>query len=122
MASQAGWECNAAGEIEGGLPDLPYGGIRAVFTDLDGTLYPGAYEQEPDSKEKRGLIANMAEVERLEGAGFPVVPATGNNVSFAQKKMVSPDGRVLRDLSSSPGIYCNGMMPLLSLVLTLLRG
>eukprot|EP01052_Picozoa_sp_SAG31_P010011 SAG31_NODE_536_length_14340_cov_9.449196_12_plen_59_part_00 len=35
--------------------------IKIVFTDLDGTLYPGAHEVEP-AAEKRGLMANMKQV------------------------------------------------------------
>ena len=88
----------------------PYSRVKVVFTDLDGTLYPGAHENEPRA-EKPGLMRNMAEVARLEALGVPVVPATGNNVGFAQKKMLDPrDGRKLRDLSTSPGIFCNGAL------------
>ena len=89
---------------------LPYGEIQLVFTDLDGTLYPGAHEVEPAS-EKRGLMANMEQVAMLEARGLPVVPATGNNVGFAQLKMLDPrTGAKLRDLSTAPGIYCNGAL------------
>ena len=40
--------------------ELPYGDIRLVFSDLDGTLYPGAHEPEPKA-EKKGLMANMTQ-------------------------------------------------------------
>ena len=94
---------------EHGGTGLPYDRIRLVFTDLDGTLYPGAHDA--DKVAKPGLMANMAAVRTLEARGLPVVPATGNNVGFAQLKMLDPaTGEKLRDLSNSPGIYCNGAL------------
>lgn len=79
--------------------------------DLDGTLYPGAHEEEPKA-EKRGLVRNMEQVSLLEASNVPVIPATGNNVSMAQTKMLDPScpSRKLRDLRRSPGIYCNGAL------------
>lgn len=87
--------------------DLAYDRIQVVFTDLDGTLYPGDHEEEPKDK-KPGLARNMEQVALLEAAGIPVIPATGNNVAFAQKKLLDLEGNKLRDLSTTPGIYCNG--------------
>ena len=95
---------------KGGAGPLPYGSIRVVFSDLDGTLYPGAYEEEPKA-ERRGLLKNMEQVAALQALGIPVIPATGNNVGFAQKKLLVPGSdRKLQDLRVSPGIYCNGAL------------
>eukprot|EP00658_Telonema_sp_P-2_P017899 TRINITY_DN16992_c0_g1_i3.p1 TRINITY_DN16992_c0_g1~~TRINITY_DN16992_c0_g1_i3.p1 ORF type:complete len:382 (+),score=84.93 TRINITY_DN16992_c0_g1_i3:199-1344(+) len=92
------------------LPELGYDQVRVVFTDLDGTLYPGMHEDNP-LDQKPGLLRNMAAANELEKAGVPVIPATGNNLSLAQAKMVHPGtGDKLRDLSRTPGIYCNGAL------------
>lgn len=96
---------------EAPLPTLPYGDVAVVFTDLDGTLFPGpAYESEP--KEQRpGLMKNMTAASALEALGVPVIPATGNNICLAQVKLMDPlTGAMLRDLSTAPGIYCNGAL------------
>lgn len=88
-----------------------YYGIKVVFTDLDGTLFPGAFEDSP--KEKRpGLLRNMASVKILEEKhGIPVIPATGNNLAVAQAKFMHPEtGEMLRDLRSKPGVFCNGAL------------
>jgi hypothetical protein len=94
------------------LPNgLPYGAIKLIFTDLDGTLYPGDHHEDEPKADKPGLMRNMAVTTLLESQGVPVVPATGNNVGFAQKKMLDPaTGSKLRDLSTMPGIYCNGAL------------
>merc|ERR1712086_286326 len=97
-------------EESAALPaDLPYDKIKLVFTDLDGTLYPGpAHEQQPPES-NIGLLQNMLQVERVEAHGVPVILATSNNLSSAQAKMVNPkDGKPLRQLANQPGIYCNG--------------
>ena len=98
--------------MDSALPDeLPYGAIKLIFTDLDGTLYPGDFHEDEPKADKPGLMRNMAMVTLLESQGVPVVPATGNNVGFAQKKMLDPvTGAKLRDLSKMPGIYCNGAL------------
>ena len=56
-------------------------------------------------------MRNMDQVQILEAAGIPVIPATGNNIGFAQKKLLHPvTGAKLRDLTTNPGIYCNGAL------------
>eukprot|EP00656_Telonema_subtile_P036366 TRINITY_DN40350_c0_g1_i1.p1 TRINITY_DN40350_c0_g1~~TRINITY_DN40350_c0_g1_i1.p1 ORF type:complete len:363 (+),score=68.13 TRINITY_DN40350_c0_g1_i1:146-1234(+) len=56
-------------------------------------------------------MRNMKVALELEKSGVPVIPATGNNVSFAQAKMTYPgSGEKIRDLSCTPGIYCNGAL------------
>ena len=81
-----------------------------VFTDLDGTLFPGAYEDPPEA-ERPGLLRNLAAVEVLDKLGVPVIPATGNNVAIAQAKFIHPkEGSVLRDLRNKPGIFCSGAL------------
>ena len=77
MASHSHSASTAAPEPQDLPPTLPYASIKLVFTDLDGTLFPGAYEEQPTC-ERRGLMRNMAEVARLEAMGVPVVPATGD--------------------------------------------
>ena len=94
-------------------PDLPYKEIRVVFTDLDGTLYPGDSHEDEPKDTRPALQRNMRAVAALEDLGVPVLPATGNNVSFAQAKLVHPvTQEKLRDLRRSPGIYCNGALAL----------
>lgn len=89
---------------------VPLDQVRIIFADLDGTLYPGFHEKEP-KRELRGLMKNLQYVSELERDwGIPVIPATGNNLVFAQAKFCDPSGRVLRDLRTSPGIYCNGAL------------
>jgi len=89
---------------------VPLDQVRIIFADLDGTLYPGFYEKEPKS-ELRGLRKNLQYVRELECRwGVPVIPATGNSLAFAQAKFCDPSGKVLRDLRTSPGIYCNGAL------------
>jgi len=84
--------------------------VRIIFADLDGTLYPGFYEKEP-KEELRGLLKNLRYVSELDRHwGVPVIPATGNSLGFAQAKFCDPSGNVLRDLRTSPGIYCNGAL------------
>ena len=93
--------------------DLPYQEIRVVFTDLDGTLYPGDTHEDEPKASKPALQRNMSAVAQLENLGVPVLPATGNNVSFAQAKLLHPEThQKLRDLSTTPGIYCNGALVL----------
>eukprot|EP00927_Polykrikos_kofoidii_P010730 TRINITY_DN14525_c0_g1_i1.p1 TRINITY_DN14525_c0_g1~~TRINITY_DN14525_c0_g1_i1.p1 ORF type:complete len:312 (+),score=60.53 TRINITY_DN14525_c0_g1_i1:316-1251(+) len=56
-------------------------------------------------------MRNMEQVTALEARGIPVIPATGNNVGFAQQKLLHPtEGRKLLDLQTMPGIYCNGAL------------
>jgi len=89
-----------------------FGAVKLIFTDLDGTLYPSKYEEEP-KHEKLGLRANLEQVRNVESVGVPVVPATGNNLTLAQAKMVDPStGEPLRILAEHPGIYCNGSLVL----------
>ncbi|CAD7925917.1 unnamed protein product [Amoebophrya sp. A120] len=96
------------------LDDAEFRRVDIVFTDLDGTFFPGAYEEVPQ-EEARMFRRNLKLAEQLEKElHIPVVPATGNNLGIAQMKFTSTaakdKGAVLRDLKTTPGIYCNGAL------------
>eukprot|EP00392_Amoebophrya_sp_AT5.2_P015112 g15303.t1 len=106
-----------------------FGDVDIVFTDLDGTFYPGAHETDETSKPMFRRNLRLAEILETECA-VPVVPATGNNVGIAQVKFtggapgkkendvcsspkkINGSTVLLRDLRASPGIYCNGALVL----------
>jgi len=97
-------------EGQQGDDSIDFGNVKLIFTDLDGTLYPSKYEEEPKHL-KLGLRANLEQTRNVESVGVPVVPATGNNLTLAQAKMIDPaTGQPLRILADHPGIYCNGSL------------
>lgn len=56
---------------------------------------------------KLGFTLNVAVANYLKDThGIPVVPATGNNLSMANKKFLGTEWDVMK----RPGIYCNGAM------------
>jgi hydroxymethylpyrimidine pyrophosphatase-like HAD family hydrolase len=85
--------------------------VRVVFCDLDGTFFPGAFE-DPPQHERQGFLRNLARARILEDElNIPVIYATGNNLAIAQSKFFHPQtGEALRDLRQQPGIYCNGAL------------
>ncbi|CAD7974953.1 unnamed protein product [Amoebophrya sp. A25] len=99
---------------------LPYGKVEIIFTDLDGTFFPGlTHEEQPHPEEMRSFKRNLDLAERLENeCKIPVVPATGNNIGIAQLKFTDRSAKddknspppLLRDLRHTAGIFCNGSL------------
>ena len=79
--------------------------ILVAACDLDKTVYPPAG---PDQAHQ--LSANVMAMAEFESLGGFVFPVTGNNIPQAQVKFTDIGGRLLRDLRSKPGIYCNGSL------------
>jgi len=112
MSTNEAGGSQAENQGEPGDDSINFGAVNLIFTDLDGTLYPSKYEEEPKHM-KLGLRANLEQVRNVESVGVPVVPATGNNLTLAQAKMIDPStGQPLRILSEHPGIFCNGSLVL----------